>query len=78
MSLKIVLVGAGSREFGPATLRDIYLSEPLAERKAEVALMDPDADALATTRAYAATLADPPGKGPGHTATTYPARSTTR
>ena len=56
MSLKIVLVGAGSREFGPATLRDIYLSEPLAEQGAEVALMDLDADELATTRAYAEKL----------------------
>ena len=58
MSLKIVLVGAGSREFGPATLRDIYLSEPLAERGAQVTLMDLDADELATTRAYAETLAE--------------------
>lgn len=70
MSLKIVLVGAGSREFGPATLRDIYLSEPLAERKAEVALMDLDADALATTRAYAETLADRTGRCHDVTATT--------
>ena len=29
MTLKIVLVGAGSREFGPATIRDILLSDAL-------------------------------------------------
>ncbi len=54
--MKIVLVGAGSREFGPATLRDIYLSEALAERDVEVTLMDLDAEELATTQAYAESL----------------------
>ena len=54
---RIVLVGAASREFGPATLRDIWLSEPLAEAGAEVVLMDLDADGLEVTRDYAADLA---------------------
>jgi hypothetical protein len=40
MSLEIVLIGAASREFGPATLRDIWLSEPLAEAGVHVTLMD--------------------------------------
>ena len=70
MSLKIVLVGAGSWEFGPATLRDLYLSEPLAEQGAEVALMDLDADELATTRAYAEKLAGRIGRCHDVTATT--------
>jgi len=68
--LKIVLVGAGSREFGPATLRDIYLSEPLAERGAEVSLMDLNADELATTQAYAESLANRMDRGHRVTATT--------
>lgn len=56
--MKIVLVGAASREFGPATLRDIWLSDPLAAHQAQVVLMDVDADGLERTRAYAATLED--------------------
>ncbi|HSM60866.1 MAG TPA: hypothetical protein VK849_08725 [Longimicrobiales bacterium] len=54
--MKIVLIGAGSREFGPATLRDIWLSEPLAELGAHVCLVDLDAGELERTRAYAARL----------------------
>ena len=38
--LKITLVGAGSRSFGPGTIRDIMLSKPLAGRKLEIVLMD--------------------------------------
>jgi len=38
--LKIVLVGAGSRSFGPSTIRDILLSKPLREKSIEVVLMD--------------------------------------
>ncbi len=56
--MKIALIGAGSREFGPATLRDIYLSEPLARHRVAVALMDRDAGELATTRAYAESLSE--------------------
>jgi len=54
--IKIVLVGAGSREFGPATLRDIYLSDALAEAGVEITLMDLDADSLHVTSAYAEDL----------------------
>lgn len=38
--LKIVLVGAGSRSFGPSTIRDILLSRPMKGKKIEVVLMD--------------------------------------
>ncbi len=38
--LKVVLVGAGSRSFGPRTIDDILLSKPLGGRKVEVVLMD--------------------------------------
>jgi alpha-galactosidase len=55
---RIVLVGASSREFGPATLRDIWLSAPLAEEGVEIVLMDLDAAGLEVTRAYAGELAE--------------------
>jgi len=56
--IKIVLVGAGSREFGPATLRDIYLSDAIAETGADIVLMDVSAESLQATAAYAAFLAE--------------------
>ncbi len=62
MSLKIVLVGAGSREFGPATLRDIYLSEPLGRDAHDIWLMDLDAGELERTRGYAHVLAERLGR----------------
>ncbi len=53
MKLKIVLVGAGSREFGPATIRDILLSDPLCQCNLEVVLMDISADSLPPMLRYA-------------------------
>ena len=38
--LKIVLVGAGSRSFGPSSIRDILLSKPMRGKSIEVVLMD--------------------------------------
>lgn len=67
---RIVLVGAASREFGPATLRDIWLSAPLAEEGAEVVLMDLDAAGLEVTRDYARSLAERLGRD-------FPVRVTT-
>ena len=60
--IHIVLVGAASREFGPATLRDIYLSEPIAKHGSEVVLMDLDAEGLERTAAYAGELAEMLGR----------------
>ena len=54
---KIVLVGAGSREFGPASIRDLLLSDPLCQRGLNIVLVDIDARELARTQAYAATVA---------------------
>ncbi len=68
--MKIVLVGAASREFGPATLRDIYLSEAIDNVGAEIALVDVDGRGLTDTRAYAETLADRLGRSHAVTATT--------
>ncbi len=67
---RIVLVGAASREFGPATLRDIWLSEPLASEGADVVLMDLDGEGLEATRDYAAALTERMGRG-------HPVRVTT-
>ncbi len=50
---RIVLIGAGSRSFGPATVRDVLLSGPLARRGVHLVLMDRSAKALRETVAYA-------------------------
>ena len=68
--MKIVLVGAASREFGPATLRDIYLSDPIAEVGAEISLMDLDAAGLERTIAYARELDERLGRDHAASATT--------
>ena len=68
--MKIVLVGAGSREFGPATLRDIYLSDAIADVGVDVVLMDLDERGLEETSAYAVRLSKRLGRS-------YPVSSTT-
>jgi alpha-galactosidase/6-phospho-beta-glucosidase family protein len=42
----VALIGAGSRSFGPETVRDVLLSEALAQRRVELRLMDIVADNL--------------------------------
>ena len=54
--MKAALIGAGSSAFAPATLRDLYLSEPLIGAALEVALMDIRPEALTESSAYAAYL----------------------
>lgn len=51
--LKIVIVGAGSREFGPAMISDILLSEAIGALECEVVLMDRDAESLPTALTFA-------------------------
>src|SRR5579862_6212866 len=51
--IKIALVGAGSRSFGPATVRDVLLSEPLRERGIELVLMDVEPSHLPDVAQYA-------------------------
>ena len=60
--LKIVLVGAGSREFGPASIRDLLLSDPLCERGLSIVLVDVDPSELPRTRVYAESVADRLGR----------------
>ena len=38
--VKVALIGAGSSSFGPGTVRDVLLSEPLKQCNLELALMD--------------------------------------
>ncbi|MHC4611464.1 MAG: family 4 glycosyl hydrolase, partial [Planctomycetota bacterium] len=51
--MKITIIGAGSREFGPATVRDLLLSEPICEQRPAVTLMDVAHWELETTATYA-------------------------
>jgi alpha-galactosidase len=39
-TLRIALIGAGSRSFGPGTVSDILLSEPLRDHAGQIVLMD--------------------------------------
>ncbi len=55
--MKIALVGAGSREFGPATIRDLLLSDPLSDGGIEIALVDTDPSGLPRAHAYAEAVA---------------------
>ncbi len=68
--LRIVLVGAGSREFGPASIRDLLLSEPLCDRDLSIVLVDIDPSELPRTRAYAEAVAERLGRGVSLSATT--------
>ena len=64
MKLKVVLVGAGSREFGPATIRDILLSDALCAEDLEMALMDVSEAELPATQQYAEAVAQRLGRHP--------------
>lgn len=50
--IKIALIGAGSRSFGPATIRDVLLSEPLTDTGVHLALMDKVAERLVEIERY--------------------------
>ncbi len=52
-NVKIALIGAGSRSFGPGAVRDVLLSEPLKDCAVEHALMDISKERLDETAAYA-------------------------
>lgn len=51
--MKIAVVGAGSRSFGPAMVRDILLSDPLNEAGVELVLMDKVGERLGEIEDYA-------------------------
>jgi len=50
---KIAIIGAGSRSFGPATIRDIFLSKPLKQAGVRLVLMDKIEKHVSETAAYA-------------------------
>jgi alpha-galactosidase len=68
--IKIALIGAGSRSFGPATVRDILLSAPLNARGIQIALMDIVTDHLTEIEAYARRVAEQLNRRAEITATT--------
>ncbi|HEY3267508.1 MAG TPA: alpha-galactosidase [Armatimonadota bacterium] len=55
--VRVALIGAGSRSFGPGTVRDVLLSAPLAERGVDLRLMDTVESHVAEVAAYAADAA---------------------
>jgi len=68
--MKVVLVGAGSREFGPASIRDLLLSDPLCENGLDIVLMDLDASDLPRMKGYAEAVAGRLGRSPRLSVTT--------
>ena len=58
----IALIGAGSRSFGPETVRDILLSEALTHRRIKLRLMDIVADRLSDISRYAKSLGEKLGR----------------
>ena len=52
-SVKIALVGAGSRSFGPTTVRDVLLNDALCSLDLELWLMDINPDTVEKVREYA-------------------------
>ncbi len=57
-SVRIVIVGAGSRSFGPSSVRDVLLSQALVERNITLALVDKAPDALEEVATYARRTAE--------------------
>src|SRR5258707_14382684 len=66
----IALIGAGSRSFGPETVRDVLLSEALAQRHVELRLMDILADNLLDIGRYAKSLVEKLGRNAEGSTTT--------
>ena len=68
--MKIVLIGAGSREFGPATVRDLLLSDVICDATPTVTLMDIAAAPLEVCHRYATAVAKRLGRRVQFVATT--------
>ena len=56
--VRIALIGAGSRSFGPATIRDVLLSDTLAERGVDLVLMDINEQHVVQSHEYALNAAE--------------------
>ena len=61
-ALKIVLIGAGSKEFGPASTRDVLLSDVLAGGEIHLELMDINPSELKAHQDYAEGIANKLGR----------------
>ena len=70
MATKIALIGAGSRSFGPATIKDILLNDPLCDAGVELALMDIVPDHLGDAEQLAQRVAGQLGRTAEINATT--------
>lgn len=70
MKLKVVLIGAGSANFGRASIVDLMACEELRELELEVALVDIDDEALARMQTLAGMLKEHLGSSAQITATT--------
>lgn len=70
MSVKVAIVGAGSRSFGPVSVNDVLMSEELALLGVELALMDIVPKHLADTEKHAHRVARKVGRDAGIVATT--------
>ena len=57
MKIKIAVIGAGSEEFGPASVHDIFLSNLLCKQELEVVLMDINEKTLPVIQEYAEKVA---------------------
>lgn len=68
--VKVALIGAGSRSFGPATIRDVLLSNALEEAGLHFVLMDVNPESLGRMEAYARYVAERLGRRATITATT--------
>lgn len=68
--VKIALIGAGSQSFGPASVRDVLLSDPLGKCDVDLVLMDKIADNLKEIDAFAKFVADKLGRKTRITSTT--------
>ncbi|SDL38251.1 family 4 glycosyl hydrolase [Microbacterium azadirachtae] len=55
--MKVTLIGAGSRQFAGTMIRDLLLSDPIAEKGLELTLMDIAAEPLAEMEQYTRSVA---------------------
>lgn len=69
--VKIAIIGAGSRSFGPGAIRDVALSKPLTERGVDLRLMDIVPEHLTDIEAYACHVAGQTGTDVAVSSTTH-------
>lgn len=68
--MKVTLIGAGSREFAGKMVRDLLLSQPIADKGLEIVLMDIAAEPLAEMERYTRQLVERLGHAASVSSTT--------